>query len=339
MRPSAIIYGCAGKSLTDEERALYRDVDPLGFILFARNVGTPDEVKALVADMRKSVGRADAPVLVDQEGGRVARLKPPHWRKAPPAMTFVERAGSRGEAAALAALRTNFHLIARELLDVGITVDCAPVADVPVPGAHDIIGDRAYGSDPAAIGRYGRAVAEGLLDGGVLPVLKHIPGHGRARADSHLELPVVEASVEELERTDFVPFKALADLPWGMTAHVKFPAFDPDRPATTSPVAIEAIIRRRIGFQGLLLSDDLSMKALDGDFEARTRACLDAGCDVVLHCNGDFAEMKAVAVAARPLNDSAMARVEAGERLRLSRAQRSFDAAAAKAELDAFLAA
>jgi beta-N-acetylhexosaminidase len=339
MRPLAAIFGCAGKALTAAERALYREADPLGFILFARNIGEPGGVKALVADMRNCVGRADAPVLIDQEGGRVARLKPPHWRKAPPALAFVERARAQGEGAALAALRNNFRLIARDLAELGITVDCAPVADVPVPGAHDVIGDRAYGSDPAAIGRYGRAVADGLLDGGVLPVLKHIPGHGRARADSHLELPIVGASAEELERSDFVPFKALADLPWGMTAHVKFLAFDPERPATISPVTIEAVIRRRIGFQGLLLSDDLSMQALAGDMGARALASLDAGCDVVLHCNGDFAEMKAVAASARPLNDAALARVQAAETLRRARAQAGFDEAAVKAELDAFLAA
>jgi len=339
MRPLAAIFGCAGTSLTADERALFREADPLGFILFARNIGTPDDVRALVADMRACVGRADAPVLIDQEGGRVARLKPPHWRKAPPALTFVERAREVGEAAAMSALRANFRLIARDLAELGVTVDCAPVADVPVPGAHDVIGDRAYGTDPAAIGRYGRAVADGLLDGGVLPVLKHIPGHGRARADSHLELPVVEASADELERTDFVPFKALADLPWGMTAHIKFLAFDPDRPATISPVTIEAVIRRRIGFQGLLLSDDLSMKALVGDMGSRTLACLDAGCDAVLHCNGDFAEMKAVAAAARPLNDAALARVRSAEMLRRARAENGFDAAADRAALAAFLAA
>ncbi len=335
--PLAAIFGCAGTSLTADEFRFLREADPLGFIVFARNISTPDATRALVASFREAVGRTDAPVLIDQEGGRVARLRPPHWRKAPPARTFVERASVRGQAAAIEAVRTNFRLIAAELIALGIDVDCAPVADVPVPGAHDIIGDRAYGRDPATIALFGRAAADGLLDGGVIPVVKHMPGHGRAQADSHHELPVVDASREALERTDFAPFRALADLPWAMTAHVKFLAIDPERPATTSAYLIENVIRRHIGFDGLLLSDDLSMQALQGSMAERTRACLFAGCDVVLHCNGDFAEMEQVALAARPLDDEAVARVVAGDRLRQARRSNAFDVARAEAELSDFL--
>lgn len=336
-RPLAAIFGCAGTALTKDEFRFLREADPLGFIVFARNVDTPEQTRALVASFREAVGRADAPVLIDQEGGRVARLRPPHWRKAPPALAFAQRASVRGQAAALAAVRTNFRWIAAELAALGIDVDCAPVADVPVPGAHDIIGDRAYGVEPAAIALYARAVADGLLDGGVLPVVKHMPGHGRARTDSHHELPVVEASREELERTDFAPFRALADLPWGMTAHVTFRAIDPDRPATTSAYLIENVIRRHIGFGGLLLSDDLSMQALAGSIAERTTACLFAGCDVVLHCNGNFAEMEQVALAARPLDDEGAARFDAGLAVRRARTTTRFDPREAEAALQAFL--
>jgi beta-N-acetylhexosaminidase len=338
-RPLAAIFGCAGTKLSRDEKRFFRDADPLGFILFARNIETPTATRALVADMRDCVGRSDAPVLIDQEGGRVSRLKPPHWRKAPPAQTFVDRAAKRGQAAALAAVRTNFRMIAAELADLGIDVDCAPVADVPVPGSHDVIGDRAYGADPATIGLYARAVADGLLAGGVLPVVKHLPGHGRAYADSHMELPVVDTALDELERTDFVPFKALADLPWGMTAHIRYTAIDAVNPATISKTIIADTIRRKIGFKGLLLSDDLSMQALAGAMATRTTGCLAAGCDAVLHCNGNFAEMTEVAAAARPLDEAAIARVAAGARLLRERRQPDFDLAAAAAELQAFLAA
>ncbi len=335
--PLAAIFGCAGAKLTPDEFSFLREADPLGFIIFARNITTPDATRALVASFREAVGRADAPVLIDQEGGRVARLRPPHWRKAPPARIFSDRAAVRGQDAAIAAVRTNFRLIAAELVDIGVDVDCAPVADVPVPGAHEVIGDRAYGADPATIALYARAVADGLLDGGVIPVVKHVPGHGRAKADSHLELPVVAAPRDELEQTDFAPFKALADLPWAMTAHIKYLAIDPEHPATTSAFLIESVIRRHIGFGGLLLSDDLSMQALDGTMAERTRACLFAGCDVVLHCNGNFAEMEQVALAARPLDDEAIARVEAGNRIRKARMGKGFDAVEAEAALQAFL--
>lgn len=335
--PLAAIFGCAGTTLGPDEFRFIREANPLGFIVFARNISNPDATRALVASFREAVGRDDAPVLIDQEGGRVARLRPPHWRKSPPARTFVERASVRGQAAAIEAVRTNFRLIAAELTALGIDVDCAPVADVPVPGAHDIIGDRAYGGDPTTIALFGRAAADGLLDGGVIPVVKHVPGHGRAQSDSHHELPVVAASREELERTDFAPFRALADLPWAMTAHVKYLAIDPDRPATTSAYLIENVIRRHIGFEGLLLSDDISMNALDGSIADRTRASLFAGCDVVLHCNGDIREMEQIALAARPLDDEAATRVAAGDRVRRERRRAGFDVGQAEARLSEFL--
>jgi beta-N-acetylhexosaminidase len=306
--PSAVIFGCAGYELTADERKFFADTDPLGFILFARNVRTPEQVRALIADFRRIVGRPDAPVLIDQEGGRVARLRPPHWRLPPPAAR-IGRLSQRNIDEACEAARLNSRLIAAELLGLGINVDCAPVCDVPVPGAHDIIGDRAYSTDPKLAGRIARAAAQGFLEGGVQPIIKHIPGHGRARADSHAELPVVDTARDELERSDFVPFKVLADMPWAMTAHVLYTAIDKDNPATTSRKVIDEVIRGQIGFTGVLLSDDLSMHALKGDFGERTRASLAAGCDVVLHCNGDFAEMKSIAAATPKLGAQALARL------------------------------
>jgi len=306
--PAALILGCAGLTLSTVERRLFSEVNPLGFILFGRNIDTPDQVRALVAEMRASVGRADAPVLIDQEGGRVQRLKPPFWRKAPPGAPFA-RLAALDPTAACQALRLNFRLIGRELTELGIDVDCAPVLDVPVAGAHDVIGDRAYGSEPAQVVPLARAAIEGLLDQGVIPVIKHIPGHGRATVDSHVALPVVEASAEALEAWDFIPFRALADAPWAMTAHVVYTAFDAERPATTSPTVIREVIRGRLGFDGVLVSDDLSMKALGGRFEDRANASLDAGCDLLLHCNGDMTEMVALARVARPLAPAAEARL------------------------------
>lgn len=301
--------------LTDDERRFFAGTDPLGFILFARNIETPDQVRTLVRDLRETVGRDDAPVLIDQEGGRVQRLKPPHWRKAPPGEPFARLAG-RDLAAAREALRLNFRLIGRELADLGIDVDCAPVLDVPVAGAHDVIGDRAYGRTAAQVADLAGEVMEGLLDEGVLPVIKHIPGHGRAMVDSHHDLPVVEATLAELEAQDFPPFRTLAHAPWAMTAHVVYAALDASAPATTSAKVIREVIRGAIGFDGLLISDDLSMKALGGSFEERTQASLAAGCDVVLHCNGDMAEMEAIAAAVTPLSDKALARVVRGEAMK-----------------------
>lgn len=333
MTLAAAIFGCSGTSLTAAERAFFSEVRPWGFILFKRNVETPDQVRALVDALRACTGVVDAPVLIDQEGGRVQRLGPPHWRRYPPGRAYGRIAASdpliRREIVRLGA-----RLIAHDLVSLGINVDCAPVLDVPDPEGHEIIGDRAYGETPDEVAVMGRAAAEGLIAGGVLPVIKHIPGHGRAKSDSHLDLPLVEASMEDLDARDFAPFKALSDMPMAMTAHVVYSAIDPRRPATTSRKAIGQVIRGQFGFGGLLMSDDLSMKALSGDFAERARASLAAGCDVVLHCNGDMAEMAAVMAGTRTLAGKAKARAEAAM-ARIARAPEPFDAEAARARFDA----
>lgn len=333
-RRSAAIYGCSGRRLTVEERAFFAATRPWGFILFRRNVETPEQVAALTAALREAVDDPSAPILIDQEGGRVQRLGPPHWPKHPPAARYLEAATT--VEAATKAVRAGARLMARELRAVGVTVDCAPVLDTPVPGAHDIIGDRAYGRDPATVAALGRAAAEGLMAGGVLPVIKHMPGHGRAFADSHHHLPVVDATLEELEAWDFPPFRALNDLPMAMTAHVVFTALDPDRPVTVSKTALKTL-RRLLGYDGLIMTDDLSMKALKGGLAERAEASLAAGCDVVLHCNGDIAEMRAVAEGAHSLDGEAARRADAALK-RLPAAPEPFDAAAARAALDALLA-
>jgi beta-N-acetylhexosaminidase len=333
MTLSPTIFGCAGKELGAAERGFFASANPLGFILFARNCETPDQIRALVADLRASVGREDAPVLIDQEGGRVARLKPPQWRAAPPAERFGALA-ERNRAAGLEAARINSHLIGRELAALGIDVDCAPVLDLRLPGAHDIIGDRAFGTTPQRVAELGRAACEGLLAAGVLPVIKHIPGHGRALADSHLELPVVRTSRTELEATDFEPFRRLADMPWAMTAHLVYTAIDPDRPATLSPKVIAEIIRGHIGFDGLLLCDDLSMKALKGDLGDLARQALAAGCDIVLHCNGQMEEMTRIAAAAGTISAEAERRFRRGREMQQSGIA---IAAASEARLEALM--
>jgi beta-N-acetylhexosaminidase len=324
----AAIFGCAGPTLGEGEAAFFRETRPWGFILFGRNVETPDQVRRLVGDLRETVG--DAPVLIDQEGGRVQRLKPPHWPKYPPGAAYgaLPDAAERREIA-----RLGGRLIAHDLMALGVNVDCAPVLDTPTPGAHDVIGDRAYGQTPELVAELGRAFAEGLLAGGVLPVIKHIPGHGRAHADSHQQLPMVEATRAELAR-DFAPFRANADLPAAMTAHVVYPAIDPTGPATTSRAMIEEVIRRDIGFDGLLMTDDLSMKALSGDFASRARDALAAGCDVVLHCNGDMAEMRAVAAGAKPLAGESQRRADAAL-ARIAKGAESFDVEMARARFAA----
>jgi beta-N-acetylhexosaminidase len=305
---AAAIFGCAGLSLSDEERRFFADSDPLGFILFARNLETPDQVRRLVGDLRDSIGRANAFVLIDQEGGRVARLRPPYWRAAP-ASSCIGELFATDRQAGLEAARLNGRLLADELLSLGINVDCAPVLDLRFRDAHEIIGDRSFGACAAEVAAMGRALAVGLLAGGVLPVIKHIPGHGRATQDSHEALPVVDTVREVLENTDFAPFRDLADMPAAMTAHVVYSAVDSAAPATTSPLVIEEIIRGFIGFDGLLISDDLSMSALAGDLGVRARSARDAGCDVVLHCNGVFEEMVAVAGACGALSSVALDRV------------------------------
>ena len=309
----AAIFGVSGQTLTSEERAFFRDVQPLGFILFARNVAEPDQVRRLVNDLRASVEHAEAPVLIDQEGGRVQRLRPPHWRAAAPAAKFGALATQRAQDGRKA-VYLNHQLIGAELAALGIDVDCAPLIDVHLPGAHDVIGDRAFSGDPEQVAALGRAAADGLISAGITPVIKHIPGHGRSMVDSHHDLPRVTTSHDELSRIDFVPFKRLADLPWGMTAHIVYEAIDPDQPATLSHKVISEIIRGEIGFDGLLLSDDLSMKALKGTLTELARRSVAAGCDIALHCNGKMEEMVQVADGAPPLSKAGQERYTRGRR-------------------------
>lgn len=301
----AAIFGCADKTLTEAERSFFKDADPLGFILFARNVENPAQVRALVADLRSCVGR-NAPVLIDQEGGRVQRLRPPHWRSAPPLRQFGDLYADDPHRAAKA-LRMNMQAIGAELTDLGIDVDCAPCLDVPVPGAHDIIGNRALSEDPQVVAALAEAACQGLMDVGVVPVIKHLPGHGRAGADSHEQLPVVDAAQVDLAKQDLLPFQAVSQLPVAaMTAHVVYTGYDPDTAATLSSHVIESVIRDQIGFKGLLMSDDLGMKALSGSFTQRAEASLKAGCDVALHCSGDMAEMEQVAAGCATLSEQAI---------------------------------
>lgn len=327
--PLAAIFGCAGTRLSSSEQAFFRDSNPAGFILFASNIELPDQVRMLVSDLRDCAGAENALILIDQEGGRVARLKPPHWRAAPSQGIF----GKLGPGTARNAAKLNARLLADELQALDINVDCLPLLDLRFPGAHDIIGDRAFGETVEIVSLLGRAVCEGLLEGGVLPVIKHIPGHGRARADSHLELPRVDAGRDELEETDFAPFRALADMPLAMTAHIVYGAVDPALPATTSPAVMNDIVRGSVGYDGLVMTDDLSMKALGGGFAARTADSLAAGCDLVLHCNGDMDEMKQVADAARPLDAEGLRRYHRA--LNMLGQPEPFDREAALAELAA----
>ena len=316
--PRAIIFGCSGPRLTDEETRFFNDADPLGLILFDYNCESPDQISALVAAFREAVGRPDAPVLIDQEGGRVTRLKAPHWRHPPPAAVFANAAATDLQAAGAMA-RTNARLIARDLIQLGITVDCAPVVDVPVPGAHDIIGDRALGQDPDMIATLGRAVCDGLHDEGVSPVIKHMPGHGRAMADSHKDLPRVGEALDLLEKTDFRPFRLLSDMPYAMTAHIVFDAIDGERPATVSKRVIDSVIRGAIGFDGVVMSDDIGMEALSGTPAERAKAVIEAGCDVVLECWGKLDVMQAIAPEVPRLNEASADRLTRAETMRLTR--------------------
>jgi beta-N-acetylhexosaminidase len=329
MRTRAI-YGCAGTELTADERAFFAGAQPWGFILFARNIVDRDQVRGLVRALRETVNDPAAPVLIDQEGGRVARLKPPNWKSRPPAASFAALHVAAAETAHEAAY-LNARLIAHDLAELGINVDCAPVLDVPVEGADDIIGDRAFGHDPSTIIDLGRAVIEGMIEGGVLPVMKHIPGHGRATADTHKELPHVTTPAGELSATDFVTFRSLNHCPMAMTAHVVYDAIDAQRPATTSYRVIRDVIRGEIGFAGVLLSDDLSMNALHGTLAARAKAALFAGCDVVLHCNGSLEEMREVAGESKPLDDIHLKRAAAA--LAHLAPPEEFDIAAGEARL------
>jgi beta-N-acetylhexosaminidase len=326
----AAIFGCTGQRLSAEEKAFFADVRPWGFILFARNVASADQVRALNEELREAAGDPGALVFVDQEGGRVQRLKPPLARLRRPAEAF----GALYDAdpsAAVEAVRLNHQLIAHELRALGFDADCAPCIDLRLPEGHGVIGDRAFGRDPSRTSALGRAAIDGLLAGGVAPVIKHIPGHGRAPADSHHHLPEVSTPLNVLEATDFAPFRALADAPMAMTAHVVFTAVDADACITLSRHAIQQVIRGHIGFDGLLMSDDLSMKALGGAFQDRTRRSIEAGCDLVLHCNGDMAEMTAIAEAAGELHGRAAERAHAARAS--ARREQAFDPEAAEARL------
>ncbi|UPK31853.1 beta-N-acetylhexosaminidase [Bradyrhizobium sp. 186] len=335
MSTRAFITGVSGTELTAAEREFIRTERPWGFILFKRNIETPAQVTALVAELRNIAGASDAPVLIDQEGGRVQRLGPPHWPAYPPGAVF-STLYDIDSALGLTAARLSARLIAADLADLGITVDCLPLADVPVAGADAVIGNRAYGTEPGKVAAIARAVTDGLEQGGVLPVLKHIPGHGRATADTHFKLPTVNTLGDELERTDFAAFKPLADLPMAMTAHVVFSAVDPVHPATTSATMIAQVIRGVIGFQGLLMSDDVSMNALAGSLAERTQAIFAAGCDMALHCNGNIEEMRDVAAQTPELSGRALERAKAA--LAARKAPQPFDRAAARAELDTLIA-
>jgi beta-N-acetylhexosaminidase len=323
--PRAVVLGCTGERLTPEERRFFAAADPLGFVLFRRNCRTRDQLRALVDELRASVGRDAAPVLVDQEGGRVARLQPPEWRLYPAAAQIA----ALPDPLALEAARLGARLIADDLAEVGVTVDCAPVLDLPIEGTDPVIGDRAFGSDRARVARLGQAFCEGLLAGGVLPVIKHIPGHGRARVDSHRACPQVETGHAILSESDFAPFRALSSMPWAMTAHIVYRAIDEAAPATFSRSIIDTIIRGEIGFGGVLVSDDISMGALDGTPGERTRRALDAGVDLVLHCNGVMAEMAEIVDAAPPISPMARERIARGEALHL-RPLEEFDRGAAE---------
>src|SRR5580700_4005447 len=334
MNTRAFITGVSGPELSAAEREFIRSERPWGFILFKRNIETPEQVSLLVRQLRESINDPEAPVLVDQEGGRVQRFGPPHWPVYPPGAVFgalydIDRA------LGLSAARLSTRLIAADLFELGITVDCLPLADVPVAGADAVIGNRAYGTEPGKVAAIARAVTDGLEQGGILPVLKHIPGHGRANADSHLRLPTVDTPLKELERSDFAAFRPLADLPMAMTAHVVFSALDPVHPATTSATIINQVIRGVIGFQGLLMSDDVSMKALSGSIAERTKAIFSAGCDMVLHCNGDLVEMREVAAETPELSGKALQR--AGDALASRGAPQPFERALARAELEAMM--
>ena len=314
MTIASVIYGLAGTRLGPDEKAFFRDIDPWGFILFARNIDSIRQVSRLTLELRDCVGR-DVPILIDQEGGRVARLRPPTWRAAPAAERFADL-WKIDEEMAIEATRINHRLLAHELRTIGVDVDCAPVADLRIEGADDIIGDRAFGRTPEPIIHLGRAAMEGLMAGGVAPIIKHIPGHGRALADSHLELPVVPEEHGLLSETDFAPFKGLNDAPMAMTAHIVYADIDCDHPATQSAELVGKVIRGEIGFDGLLMTDDLSMKALTGTFRERGERSLGAGCDMLLHCNGEMGEMMAVAEGTTSLAGKALERAEAAESAR-----------------------
>jgi len=312
----AVIFGCGSASLTKKEQCFFKKIKPAGFILFGRNCNSPNQVKALVKELRNCVGNKNAPILIDQEGGRVQRLGPPHWPKYPAAKELVEKAERYGLKSTLKAVEFNARLIANDLNSIGISVNCSPVIDVPQPSADPIIGDRAFSCEAYKVGIYAKAACLGYLKGGIIPVIKHIPGHGRAYVDSHKSLPIVNASQKELESTDLQPFIDLKDMPWAMTAHIIYSVFDINQPATTSKVIISDLIRAKVKFEGVLISDDLSMEALSGDLRWRSANAIEAGCDLVLHCNGNLDEMELVAEGVSDLSENSIARLKKGEVLR-----------------------
>jgi beta-N-acetylhexosaminidase len=334
MTSRAFITGISGTDLSAAEREFIGTARPWGFILFKRNVASPSQVTGLVQQLRDASGRPEAPVLIDQEGGRVQRFGPPHWPTYPAGEVFG-RLYDLDPAFGLTAARLSARLIADDLLQTGVTVDCLPLADVPVAGADAVIGNRAYGTSPVKVAAIARAIVDGLEQGGVLPVLKHIPGHGRATADTHFRLPIVDVARDELEATDFAAFRPLADLPMAMTAHVVFSAIDLAHPATTSATMIEQVIRGSIGFQGLLMSDDVSMNALAGSIAERTRAIFAAGCDIALHCNGKLEEMRDVANHSPELSGEPLQR--AHRALAGRKSPLPFDRSATRAELDTLI--
>ncbi len=335
-RPRAIILGCAGKSLSDGERDFFAATDPLGFILFRRNVDSPAQVAALAAELRRVVGRDDAPILIDQEGGRVARLGPPDWPRLPPARQIgflVEQNLQAGSETARAAGR----VIGSMLAVLGLDVACAPVADLLLPETHDVIGDRAYAQDPKLVGLLANEMAAGLRDAGVTAIVKHIPGHGRATADSHLALPRIDADFNTLDATDFGAFKIARDIPWAMVAHCIYTAIDRELPASISTGCID-VIRDHIGYDGVLIADDIGMKALQGSLAENAAATLAAGCDLTLHCSGIMAEMQEIAPVVPPLTDAAFARLAQGKAW-LGQDRLPFDLAAEQALLERLLTA
>ncbi|MEM7042898.1 MAG: beta-N-acetylhexosaminidase [Pseudomonadota bacterium] len=332
---TAAIVGVAGTTLNAEERVLFRAKRPAGFILFARNCADPDQVTGLIKDLRDSIDNDDAPVLIDQEGGRVARLKPPHWQKLP-ALRRIGNLASQDLGAASYAAWLHARLLAADLEPLGITVNCAPVLDLGFPGQTEAIGDRSISDDSTVVAALGRQVIDGHLAGGVLPVIKHLPGHGRATVDSHKHLPCVTAGAPELAEADWLPFRENADAPFGMTAHILFKELDASACATQSAAIIQDVIRDRIGFKGVLFSDDLSMEALGGSLGERAARARQAGCDLALHCNGDFDEMTAVLDAAGPLEGEAANRVDRA--LARRRPPEAFDVVQGRQRLEHLLA-
>jgi beta-N-acetylhexosaminidase len=329
MAARACIFGCLGTTLSPEERAFFRDADPWGFIIFTRNMDTPEQVHALTSELRETVGR-DAAILIDQEGGRVARMREPHMREWDPALDFAQAYGAN----AADAMYLRGRMIADDLHSVGVDVNCAPMLDIATPDSHDIILNRCYGYDPETVAANGRAIANGHSDGGVLSIIKHIPGHGRADLDSHHDLPQLDTPLADLQASDFVPFNRLNDLPMAMTAHITYTAIDPDNCATLSPKAIDTI-RTDMGFDGLLMTDDLSMKALGGSFESRAERALAAGCDIILHCNGERAEMDPILTNTPVLSGRTADRASAALSQRIT--PKPFDRAAAEEHLKILL--